>query len=448
MKSGKLVRQTMFLSCSHFAVRAIGFIMRIWLSRELGAAAMGLVELSHSAQMLLITPVVSGLPAAVSRMSAKAAGQSGQQARVLRCGMALALVTGVPIAVLAFLLREPIAMWLGDARTLPALIVYLPCIPVLGVSCALNGYFYGTGRPVPPALGEIIEQLVRFVLCMRLVSLLKSWPLTLRSAIPAAGALAGEAAGLAFMLALCIKPLLTLRGEGSRRALLREMLSLALPLTGMKLISSLMRTVNAALIPARLALSGLPDTEALSLLGMMNGMLMPMLMLPSFITCSLCMVSAPELTRRQAQGLPLKPLCQRIARAAAAVGLCAMAGVWLFAPLISGAIYRQAELLPLLRRCCALIPVMALSQVVGGMMNGLGLQSASLRISLLSSLTGVLLTYVLAAQPALRLWGAIIAMAASQLLTLALSLRALKSAVASPVPGAQPVNPDSGCTFQ
>lgn len=424
----RLVRQTMGLSASHFAVRVMGFLMRIWISRELGAAAMGLVELTHSAQMLLITPVVSGLPAAVSRMSAKASGQPERQTRVLRCGMALSLITGVPLAIAAFLLRGQLAAWLGDVRTLPSLIVYLPCVPILGLSCALNGYFYGTGRPAPPAIGELLEQAVRFLLCVRLSSLLRGMPMTLRAAIPAAAALAGETVSLALMLALCLRPLFS-RGQGSRRAILSEMLSLALPLTGMKLVSSLMRTVNATLIPARLTVSGLPKAEALSLLGMMNGMLMPMLLLPSFITCSLCMVAAPELTRRQAQRQPLRRLCHRVAGAALLVGLCAMAGVWLFAPLIAETVYRQAELLPMLRRCCALIPVLSLSQVVGGMMNGLGLQGAALRISVVSGLLGVLLTYALAAQPSLRLWGALLSMAAAQLLTLALSARALLRAI-------------------
>lgn len=429
MKHSNLIHQTLFLSCSHFAVRLIGFVMRIWLSRELGAVAMGLVELAHSAQMLMITPVISGLPAAVSRMSAKATGNPAKQTAVLRCGIALSLVIGLPLCFGAFLLREPIALWLGDIRTLPALVVYLPCIPVLGVSCALNGYYYGTGRPIPPALGEIIEQVVRFLLSMRLVTLLHDWPLTLRAAIPAAATLVGETIGLFFMLALCAASLLLQRGSGGRRALLQEMLSLALPLTGMKLVSSLMRTVNATLIPARLQLSGLPQSEALSQLGMVNGMLMPMLMLPSFITCSLCMVSAPELTRRQAQGKPLRPLCQRIGRATLGAGLLCMAGVWLLAPVIAGNLYRQPELFPLLRRCCAFIPVMALTQVLGGMMNGLGLQSQSLRISLISGFAGVLFTNILAAQPGIRLWGVIAAMGISQIITLLLSLQSLSKAV-------------------
>ena len=427
MKMRTLVLQTMFLSASHFLVRVIGFVMRIWLSRELGAMAMGLVELAGSAQMLLISPIVSGLPAAMSRMCAKAEGS--EQIRVLRCGVLLSVVVSLPLALLGFAFRTPICLWLGDVRTMPALLAYLPCLPVLGISCALNGYCYGAGRPVPPAICEILEQVVRFFLTIRLVSLLRGWPQMLRAAVPALGTLAGETLALVLMLVLIGRALFISPARGSRRKTIRELVSLALPLTGMRLVSSLMRTVQSVLIPVRLQASGLAAAEALSRLGMMNGMLMPVLMLPSFVTCSLSMVAAPELTRRQAQGQAQRRLVIRVLSAALSIGLAAMLAVFLFSPLLAERLYRQADLLPLLRRCCALIPIMSLCQVISGLMNGLGQQSTSLRISLCASLVSTLLMYFLASMPALRLWGVIIAMAAAQAATLCFSLRSLLRAI-------------------
>jgi len=421
-----LIQQTALLSASHFLVRGMGFFLRIWLSRSLGAQTMGLVELAQSAQMLLISPVVSGLPSAVSRMCA--AADPPRRARIVRTGSVLALLLSLPAAALAFLFREELALWLGDIRTLPALIVYLPCIPVLALSCVLNGYFYGSGRPSAPALSEIIEQFIRLLTCMYLVSALRAWPLMLRAAVPAAAALTAETLSLLFMLFLAFRALFFAPAQGSRRSITAEMLALALPLTGMRLVASLMRTVNTTLIPLRLQASGLTQMQGLAQLGMLNGMIMPVLMIPSFITCSLCMVCSPEITRRQAQGKPLRRLIIRILGAALLVGFAAMAAVFLFAPVIAHTLFRQADLLPLLRRCCALIPVMALVQVSGGLINSLGLQSRSLGVSLASGFLSVLLVYGLAAQPKLRLYGAILAIAAGQLLTLFLHLRLLAAA--------------------
>lgn len=427
MNTRALIHKTLFLSASHFFVRVIGFVMRIWLSHELGAQAMGLVELAQSAQMLLITPVVSGLPAAVSRLCAKS--QPKEQVRVLHCGMALALFVSIPLTIAAFFFRTPLALWLGDIRTMPALLCYLPCIPVLGVSCALNGYYYGMGRPVPPAICEILEQLVRFFLSVRLVSLLRGWPVMLRAAAPAAASLIGETAALILMLLIAARVIFFSESKGSRRAIFSEMIALALPLTGMRLVSSLMRTAQSVLIPARLQLSGLSSAQALSRFGMMSGMLMPVLMIPSFITCSLSMAAQPEITRRQCDGCDLRRPILRLLRITLCLGLFAMAGVYALAPVFADTLYRESALLDLIRRCCPLVPIMALCQVASGLMNALGLQGTSLRITLAAGLLSVLAMYVLAAQPTLQLYGAMIAMAASQVLTLALSLRSLLRAV-------------------
>lgn len=62
------------------------------------------------------------------------------------------------------------------------------------------------------------------------------------------------------------------QGEGSRKPVFRELLALALPLTGMRLVSSLMQTVKATLIPARLQLFGLSAAEAMASLGVFHGM--------------------------------------------------------------------------------------------------------------------------------------------------------------------------------
>ena len=445
MRAHRLVRQTALLSGSHFVVRIMGFSLRVWLSRELGAQAMGLVELTHSAQSLLIAPVASGLPAAVSRLSAQR-GRSGS-AHIALLGAGLSLLVSVPLASAAFLLRGPFARWLGDLRTLPALLCILPCLPVLGLSCALNGYCYGTNRPAAPALSELLEQTVRLLLCLYLVPLLRGWPTALRAAVPALSMLLGEAAGLLLMLLLLGVSLR--RHRQSLRASLRgarveagpvctELIALALPLTGMRLVSSLMHTVNAALIPARLQVSGLAAPEALSRFGMMHGMLLPVLLMPSFITGSISMVTAPELARRQAESRPMRHLIARVLGSTMAISLPAMTAVYLLAPLIANVLYRQAELLSLLRVCCPLVPVMALAQVSGGMMNGLGLQRHSLRISLASNLLSLLLMVVLAARPSLRLWGAILGMAGGQLLTLLLNLCTLLLYV----------NPERGCTAQ
>lgn len=136
------------------------------------------------------------------------------------------------------------------------------------------------------------------------------------------------------------------------------------------------------------------------------------------------MAAAPELTKRQTDGQPLCTLSTRMILASLAIGAAASAGVWLFAPLIANFFFRQAALLPLLRGSCALIPIIATTHVCGGIMNALGLQGASLKISLASGLLGVLTVQFLV--PVIGLWGAVVSLGAVQGLTLLLSLLVLR----------------------
>ena len=147
MREHKIWRQTAVLTCANAITRGAGFVLRVVLSRMLGAQAMGVMTLSHSAHMLFITPVTAGLPLAVSRITARHA-----DARALRAGRSLALRASAVLIPLWLLLAPLMAYALGDLRVLPSLWVFTPCLAVLGLSAVYNGFCYGLGRAWPPAL--------------------------------------------------------------------------------------------------------------------------------------------------------------------------------------------------------------------------------------------------------------------------------------------------------
>ena len=128
MREHKIWRQTAVLTCANAITRGAGFVLRVVLSRMLGAQAMGVMTLSHSAHMLFITPVTAGLPLAVSRITARHA-----DARALRAGRSLALRASAVLIPLWLLLAPLMAYALGDLRVLPSLWVFTPCLAVLGL---------------------------------------------------------------------------------------------------------------------------------------------------------------------------------------------------------------------------------------------------------------------------------------------------------------------------
>ncbi len=77
----RLLARAMRLCAGNAAVRALGFGMRIWLARTVSEQALGMYEMSAQAGMLLLSPLVSGLPQAASRLTAQRLGAGTRSAR-------------------------------------------------------------------------------------------------------------------------------------------------------------------------------------------------------------------------------------------------------------------------------------------------------------------------------------------------------------------------------
>ncbi len=417
MRKQSLFQQAAVLSGANAVVRAMGFAMRVWLSRVMGAEALGVMELASSAHMLWIAPVTSGIPMAVAR---EAAAGHGEEA--LCAGRRLALTISLWMLPFLLLLSPVIAQILGDARTMPALLLYALCLPVLGLSAAYGGYCYGAGNTIPPSISELVEQIARFGVCIGVLLLVPGMTAAWTAAVPPFATLIGEVLSAGVVVWMLQRTGANLKGETSKE-LRQKLLRLAMPMTWMRITNTLMRTVNAVLIPLRLRASGLSAQEATARLGMLSGMAMPLVMLPSVITGALAMVSGPALARHEGNPKALIRVLTRVLPVTLLVSLVSAALLVLGGPWISTRLYRQPDLAPLLTAIAPLMPVMGVQQVLSGMLAGLGKQRSALTASLVGALITLSLNYFLAVE--YRLIGCAWAQIAGQSSTLLMNLRIL-----------------------
>ena len=107
-------------------------------------------------------------------------------ARVTACAIGLAVGAGMLVSAVIYLNAGALSTKiLGDERTTGALLVLVPCLPVVVAASALKGYFYGMQQVVPTAVSQIAEQAVRFLIL-----------------VLAAGAIAEQGAGCACTVAV------------------------------------------------------------------------------------------------------------------------------------------------------------------------------------------------------------------------------------------------------
>ena len=294
MKAAGAKKQTLFLTGVNALVRAMGLLLRVLLSRFMGAEIMGIAELAQGVHMLAITPLTSGLPMAISRMTARA--PAGDRRKPLLAGISMVRTASVVLIPALLLLSPVIARWMGDVRVLPSLWFSAPCILILGYSAAFNGYCYGMERSLEPALSELIEQAARLLLSLALLTALSRLTAAWLAAVPVVATMLAELIGLAFVL---LRLRIPLNGSAEAASWREPVLRLAAPATFSRVVQTLLRSLTAILIPLRLQASGLPAAEATSRLGMLNGMVMPILMLPCVFTSALSMVALPRIARAE-----------------------------------------------------------------------------------------------------------------------------------------------------
>ena len=421
MKEHKIWRQTAVLTCANAITRGAGFVLRVVLSRMLGAQAMGVMTLSHSAHMLFITPVTAGLPLAVSRITARHA-----DARALRAGRSLVLRASAVLIPLWLLLAPLMAYALGDLRVLPSLWVFTPCLAVLGLSAVYNGFCYGLGRAWPPALSEMLEQALRFLLAAGLLLTLPQASVAWRAAMPGVATSIAEAAGLVLILSL-LRQETASPPDADYAALRRELWRLSLPLCGMRLLSTALRALSGAMIPRRLVISGLTLAQATAQLGMFQGMVMPVLMAPGIFTGALAMVGAPAVAR--VEGASQRRLAVRLLSSALICGLGGMAAVRIGANILATWVYNEPELAGMFILSAPLTLLFAVQHAVNALLSGLGEQRQALMPALAGSLLTLALLHRWTALPGARIAGAIRAMQLGQSATLLSTLGLLALAL-------------------
>ena len=413
MKKQSLKRQALITGASTALVRAMGFVLRLWISRLLGAEALGVMELASGVHMLALTPAAAGLPQAVSRLTAKARDQRGREA-VLYAGRRLALTLGFVLTPIYLILSPFLAQWMGDERALPALLLFAPCMLTVGLSSVYDGSFFGQGRALPPAISEGVEQAVRLMAVAALAGMIPRVTPAYRAALPAFASSLGEAAGLLVILPLAGR-VASFRRDPAEKETRKALLRLTLPLLLNRLVHTGLRSVCNAVIPLRLMAGGLDKAEAMSRLGMLGGMVMPLMFLPCMASGALSAVGGPAVARCGGKKAESR-LIRRLLLSAAAVGMACAGGLCLLAPYIARWVYRLPELTPLLQRACPLAVILPAQQMAGGLMTGLGQQKRSLRSSLLGS--AVLLLCAWQWTPRLGILGTVWAYIAGHGLTL------------------------------
>ena len=416
----------LMLTGANLALRMVSMGFQVYLSGLIGAAGIGLLQLTLSVSALAMTAGMAGVRTSAMYLTAEETGKGRQGGvdRVLSvCFVYSFIFSGtVALAVYAFAPRLAYG-WIGDGRTQQALEIFAAFLPVVCLGGVMSGYFTAAGRIRDLVGVEIAEQAVSMAVT---VILLTNWsqgdPGRSCSAV-VAGSSAASLVTLISLMVLRRREKNRLSQKASAGPVLPRLLRVALPLALADDLRMGISTVENLIVPRRLAL--FPGSSPLADYGQVCGMVFPTVMFPTAILFSLAELLIPELSRCAAAGRRkrISYLTARSLRVALLYGLAAGGVLFTAAYPLGLLLYDSQRVGQLLRQFSLLVPMLYVDAVTDATVKGMGQQVACVRYNTLTSFLDVMILWVLL--PRYGLTGYYISFVFTHALNFFLSIRRL-----------------------
>lgn len=424
-----LLYSAAILSASNLGLQAMGFVYRVFLSRFAGAEGLGIYQLVFSVYTVANAACLSGLTLAGARQSAELSAQGRRGAIGTLLSRMFAVFFIFFSICVAILLggRDWLAQQiLGDERTSIVFPVMLCCLALTGIENIIKSLSIGLNKVHLAASSEITEQVVRIAAVILLLATFSNGDYGQIALLIFLGMTASECVSASLLIRLYCRHLRPAKQNKCKlpNGFYRDFIGIIFPISAAALVNNLIGSAGSVILPSRLGCAGLSHQAALRELGIISGMAMPMLVLPIALISSVCTVLMPEVGRSRTLGdkVRISALSYKALSVTGLIGIPITAALIPLAPTLSRLFFGQ----PLALEYVALLGLSAVmcyfQMVTSGLLNGLGAQKFTVFTSVLGEFVQLALIWVLAAKPALGIYGYIIAQCIAPALTAALNI--------------------------
>ncbi len=296
MMKKTVIRSTFYLIVISVIAKILSFTVRILLARTLSESAMNYYSLSSPTMVFMITLAQMGIPNALSKVIA----QSKTPHKPLKAAILLSVLNNlIIVAIFTVLLPFLAHAILKQDVILPVLYAILPLLPIVTISGLLKGYLFGIQKHLSATACQIFEEGSRILFLLITFSMYPNMDAVTMAKLAMISVSVGELFSSAYMFfALTRKKKVLIKAPALFQDLHRihfdEVLRVSIPMTGSRLIGSL--TYFLEPIVMVYGLSSLQADMMINAYGSINGYILPIITMPSFLTITLSNFLLPSFT--------------------------------------------------------------------------------------------------------------------------------------------------------
>ncbi len=299
-----LFKGTIILTSSMFLIRIIGFLFRIFLIGHIGEEGLGLFQLILPVQVIGFSLCIAGFETAIAKMVSE---QKDDYSKIIifKKLIYLSIITSIVFAMLIFVFSDYIAYRFLLEPRCEKMIKYLSIVfPFAVVHSCICSFYIAKKIPSLSAISTLVEQIVRVLMIFILIFILKKCHYTINPVVVVYGSIAGEISAAVFCYVKFYKDYSKILLQISKRKLnfdasipdKKEIVSYVVPLTSNKLMLSVLQSIQSIMIPLQLTKYGVTNTEALSVYGIVLGLILPLICFPGSLINSLGKLLLPKIS--------------------------------------------------------------------------------------------------------------------------------------------------------
>ena len=383
----EILKNISVMTVINLIIRSATISFNAYLTAEIGTTGIGLFQLVMSVYSLAVTFSCAGIRLAVTRIAVEiiTSAKYDLKKSVTYC-VTYAGLCGTATAFVLYIFSGFIADYLicNDQTVFPLKVLSLS-LPFVSMSSALCGYYTAVGRITQYSFIQAIEQAFKIIVIMHIFKYNQSMNAMNSCTFIVTGMTASEV--FSFTLSDLYFNKTTKKDTGKKIFNPSRFFRIALPDASGTCIRSIFITAEHLLIPKNLKKSGIDSSVSLSVYGLINGLVMPVLLYPSTILSSLSAVIIPELAKKfelKDQTGINKTVVKCLKYTLLYSAVCLLITV-IFSPVIAEMFCKSKEATKYIRILSPLIPLMYTDMVTDGMLKGLDQQLYSMKYNIIDS---------------------------------------------------------------
>lgn len=288
----KFIKSTIILLIGGFVTKILGMIIKIVMTRLVGTEGIGLYMLISPTFSLLIAIAQLGMPVAISKLVAE--DKRNNKNLVFSC-LPISIAINIIIMFILIMFGNFISNnLLNEPRTSLALTCIGFVLPFISISSILRGYFFGKQKMIPHVVSNVVEDVIRLLVMIIGIPIFLKQGTQYAIAFIVLSNIISETTSI-FVLFFFLPKHFSVNKEDFKphKNSIKDVFGISLPTTASRLIGNIGYFFEPIILTFFLLKNGYTNNFIVTEYGILNGYVMPLLLLPSFFTLAISQALIP-----------------------------------------------------------------------------------------------------------------------------------------------------------